>query len=294
MARKSGSSSSGGDKYGACDSPQSQVDLKSVLSEESQSGFDVLPVGVQKRFGNRHALRKSWLSNSICLSEHLAQDNEETARKIHMAYESAAKKMNQKTKLMLIRDRLGRASQRTYKANRVGCAQFDGLVEGNGYRFQSMVASIIILNAVFIGITSDMAMQRATSSFANQNAGTHADVQGPLWSVVCDFIFNFVFIAELVLRIVILDTRFLLGADWKWNLFDSCLVLLSIIEMMLSGIGYTTNFMRVLRVVRVTRSLRMIRLVRFTHLVRKLRLMTVAIVNCGMMLMWAVLVLLIA
>merc|ERR1719383_275059 len=96
MARKSGSSSSGGDKYGACDSPQSQVDLKSVLSEESQSGFDVLPVGVQKRFGNRHALRKSWLSNSICLSEHLAQDNEETARKIHMAYESAAKKNESK------------------------------------------------------------------------------------------------------------------------------------------------------------------------------------------------------
>jgi len=290
MARKSGSFSSGGDKYGACDSPRSQVDLKSVLSDESQSGLDVLPV-VQKRSTNRHALRKSWLSNSICLSEHLAQDNEEMARKIHMAYESAAKKMNQKTKLMLIRDRLGRASQQTYKANRVGCVQFDGLVEG--YRFQSMVASIIILNAVFIGITSDMAMQRAVSSFANQNAGTHADVQGPLWSVVCDFIFNFVFIAELVLRIVILDTRFFLGADWKWNLFDSCLVLLSIVEMMLSGVGYTTNFMRVLRVVRVTRSLRMIRLVRFTHLVRKLRLMTVAIVNCGMMLMWAVLVLLI-
>jgi len=83
------------------------------------------------------------------------------------------------------------------------------------------------------------------------------------------------------------------GPDWRWNLFDSILVFLALIEMFLVGLGFNASFMRVLRVVRVSRSLRMLRLMRFTHLVRKLRVMTVAIINCSMMLMWAVLALLI-
>merc|ERR1712136_573301 len=107
-----------------------------------------------------------------------------------------------------------------------------------------------------------------------------------------EFGFNIAFITELAFRIVVLESRFCAGPDWRWNFFDAVLVCLCITEMSLLGFGFNPSFMRVLRIVRVSRSLRMLRLMRYTHLVRKLRLMTVAIINCSMMLMWAVLALL--
>merc|ERR1719284_2107427 len=118
-------------------------------------------------------------------------------------------------------------------------------------------------------------MKRSVESFDRSSTGEFPDIPMPDWAIVVDYIFNGAFIAELAFRIVILESRFFFGPDWRWNLFYSLLVGLSMAEMFLVGVGFNASFMRVLRVVRVTRSLRMFRLMRFTHLVRKLRVMTV-------------------
>ena len=133
-----------------------------------------------------------------------------------------------------------------------------------GTHFQALIASLIILNAIFIGVTSDMSMQRSLDSYKTQGPSGYADIAMPEWAVVMDVVFNLTFMIELVLRIIVLESRFFVGPDWRWNFFDATLVLLSIAEMWLTGVGVNPSFMRVLRVIRVARSLRMIRLVRFT------------------------------
>lgn len=162
-----------------------------------------------------------------------------------------------------------------------------------GHRFQAMIAILIVLNAIFIGITSDLAMLASIESHEQKIFENFVDIKRPEWALGVDLVFNVIFIGELALRLFFLESRFCIGPDWRWNFFDTSLVALSIIEMSLESLGFNPSFLRVLRIVRVTRSLRMLRLMRFTHFVRKLRLVTVAIVNCGMMLVWAVLVLLI-
>jgi len=217
---------------------------------------------------------------------------EDKAARIHLAYKDAAARMQDKSTLVRLQERIERASRHDslVKTRIFGCGCEQQLVEG--HRFQTIIASLIVLNAAFIGITSDMSMKMSLDSYVRHSAGDFSDIPLPSWAIVVDQIFNIAFIAELLFRIVVLESRFCGGPEWRWNLFDSLLVCLSLAEMFLVGLGFNASFMRVLRVVRVSRSLRMLRLLRFTHLVRKLRVMTVAIINCSMMLMWAVLVLL--
>jgi len=218
---------------------------------------------------------------------------EDRAIRMHLAYQNAAKKLREKSRLTQLHERIGRVSQKeSLMRKRIfDCGCHPHVVEGPS--FQGVIAGLILLNAVFIGITSDMSVKTSIESHEHQYAGVFADITMPVWAVAVDYIFNASFIAELIFRVIVLESRFFVGPDWRWNLFDTILVVLSVAEMFLVALGFSPSFMRVLRVVRVSRSLRMLRLMRFTYLVRKLRLMTVAIVNCSMMLMWAVVVLII-
>ena len=87
---------------------------------------------------------------------------------------------------------------------------------------------------------------------------------------------------------LVLEGSFCGGPAWRWNLFDTLLVALSITEMIMHGFDFHPSVIRVLRVVRLFRSLRVLRLMRFAHLVRKLRMMSLAMLNCTVTLMWAV------
>jgi len=95
-----------------------------------------------------------------------------------------------------------------------------------------------------------------------------------------------------VLRIIALEGRFCAGLEWKWNAFDAVVLLLSMVDMALLAVDIRTSHVRVLRLARAVRTLRMLRLLRYTSMVRKLRVMALAIMNSRTMLMWAVLVLL--
>ena len=115
----------------------------------------------------------------------------------------------------------------------------------------------------------------------------------PSWAIVLDYIFNAVFIAELAFRMLVLEGSFCGGPARRWNLFDTLLVALSITEMIMHEFDFRPSVIRVLRVVRLFRSLRVLRLMRFAHLVRKLRMMSLAKLDCTVTLMWAVLALII-
>jgi len=220
------------------------------------------------------------------------------AFRLHKAYEDAAAKI----KVGVAENRLDRMTR--YVTAR-GSTWHDYFLQSSicgfqrtaatldSYNFKIGVASIICLNAIFIGITSDLSMQRSLQAYDQQSHGVYADIPRPEWAIVVDLLFNITFLAELILRMVCLEGRFCVGPDWRWNFFDVVIVMLSFGEIALESVGFNPGFMRLLRVVRVVRSIRMLRIMRFTGLIRKLRVMTMAIVNCSMMLMWAVLILMI-
>jgi len=218
------------------------------------------------------------------------------ALRLRSAYEDAARKAHDRRSVTLFDKMSYMANTRFRSFHEVSSSfrlcdlsRFEAVVQGNPYKI--CVAVAICLNNLFIGFTSDMAMSRALESYEQQSQGSYAEIFGPTWVTTVDFIFNFIFIAELAFRIILLQGGFCERPDWKWNLFDSIIVGASVLEMTLENIFFNASFMRILRIFRVARAMRMLRLMRFTHLVRKLRVMTLAIVNCSMMLMWAVLIL---
>jgi len=157
-------------------------------------------------------------------------------------------------------------------------------------KFQLTICAIICINALFIGITSDISVKNAIDDFDSQTASSETALETQ-WVVVIDAIFCFIFLFELGLRVMALEGEFFAGEDWQWNVFDAVVVVLSMAEMLLVAWNSRAGFVKVFRLARVARSLRVLRLMRFTGLVSKLRMLVLALVHCKTMLMWAVLVL---
>lgn len=159
-------------------------------------------------------------------------------------------------------------------------------------RFQLGICGVILLNALFIGVACDISVKASITSYEEGSGSQGVDLDTAGWFIAIDAVFNAVFLTELVLRMVAFEGEFCGGKEWRWNVFDACVVGMSLGEMSLLVVGHSTNYVRVLRLARVARSLRLLRLMRFTGLVSKLRMLTLAVVHCRTMLMWAVVVLL--
>lgn len=151
------------------------------------------------------------------------------------------------------------------------------LAESNAFKVFS--AALIFSNTIFIGIEVDTSMGRALE---------RPPVDMPTWFRDVNFVFCMAFTVELLIRIFAYRSRFFIGVDWRWNLFDFLMVGSSLVEEFL-GSGSNLSSIRILRVLRVVRTLRIIRIVNFF---RNLRLMVCCIFNSLMSLMWALLLLL--
>jgi len=171
--------------------------------------------------------------------------------------------------------------------NSVFCEQLESIILGRA--FNLLVAVVIVSNALFIGVTSNVIMEKAIEHHMEQEENTGLFVSGA-W-VAMEYAFNAFFLIELLLRLITLQGKFCCGEDKKWNLFDFVIVLNSFGELWLSSQGLT-NYIPVLRVARVIRSMRLLRLIRFTSFFRKLRTILLAMLNFNAMLFWAFVVLL--
>jgi len=216
---------------------------------------------------------------------------EERMLRIRLAYETAAQRFQAPTQA-----KWRQSASTLIKTNAprpYRCSSIERFVDSD--RFRISVALIICLNAVFIGITSNFAVKRSVDAYDAQGTEVggeeYADLLRPVWEDVLDYAFNVFFVVELLLRLLSMNMSFCLGKEWKWNIFDAIVVAITIPEMWLRTVGFSPTVMRALRVVKIFRSLRFLRLLRFSHHIPKLRAMTLAIVNCSMMLLWAVVVL---
>lgn len=145
--------------------------------------------------------------------------------------------------------------------------------------FQLIVGMVILANAIFIGVVTDLSMH---------NASLQPPKGDPKWFQTVNQAFVGVFVAEVLLRIVAKRLDFILGIDWKWNIFDLGLATYSVVEELLSGFSLT--YTRLLRGFRMVRVLRVIRVMR---LFRELRLMVCSIIQSMVSLSWALMLLLI-
>ena len=95
-----------------------------------------------------------------------------------------------------------------------------------GGRFKTCVALVICLNAIFIGVASELSMQLAIDGYELQQGDPSGVSDLPAWIDAGDVLFNVFFTLELLLRILCLDYRFFTkdwfdhlgrGADgWGW------------------------------------------------------------------------------
>lgn len=154
--------------------------------------------------------------------------------------------------------------------------------------FRGSVLAMIVANALFIGVSTHVSMYLTLEHFdETHGAGTDVTQLVPLWMATCDYSFTVFFLIELVLRMLALGRDFFAATDVAWNIFDSILVVTSVVDFVLTTVFLDLSFVRVLRVLRLTRALRMVRLVRAARFFRTLRLMLLAIVSSSMPLMWA-------
>lgn len=122
--------------------------------------------------------------------------------------------------------------------------------------FQTTVQSCIVLNAISIGVQTDYEIQ-------------HMRQDLPAVFRIIEACFLVVFLVELVARIIAFRAEFFTGIDWRWNAFDSLMVLFQLVEEIANAIAagaasfIDLGFLRILRMLRLVRIVRLARLLRF-------------------------------
>merc|ERR1712023_8462 len=80
------------------------------------------------------------------------------------------------------------------------------------------------------------------------------DVLNPSWAKQVEFAFTAAFAVELAIRILALEGAFFFGPEWSWNLFDTILVLTTLLETAFTVAGIEMTYIRLLRLLRMTRT----------------------------------------
>jgi len=169
---------------------------------------------------------------------------------------------------------------------------FDRLKElVDGQSFSGFMVAVILLNAVFIGFTTDVKLKAA---FENRDFSTWDRLPGGdlSWVLGAELLFTITFVLEITLRALALEGEFFFGAEAFWNVFDLLITISSVAEMILASSRVDLSFLRVLRITRVVRSVRVFGFLRLVPVMRSLRFMMLAIVKSIVPFVFAVTILL--
>jgi len=150
----------------------------------------------------------------------------------------------------------------------------------HGLPFQIITSVAILVNAVFIGVTTDLELQGSIRGTSPPDLG-YIEVAFCAW-----------FSTELIIRIAAERLLFLWGPDYGWNCMDSLLVLLSIIDVIINGseTGTVSNVTSA-RILRLIRSVKIFRFARAMHVFHDFRLLVYSILAGATSLFWCLVVL---
>eukprot|EP00811_Abedinium_folium_P021440 NODE_3055_length_2099_cov_14.654665.p1 GENE.NODE_3055_length_2099_cov_14.654665~~NODE_3055_length_2099_cov_14.654665.p1 ORF type:complete len:572 (+),score=73.48 NODE_3055_length_2099_cov_14.654665:144-1859(+) len=142
--------------------------------------------------------------------------------------------------------------------------------------FEKGVALVIFLNALVLGIKTDLAVNNLDRD--DPEGFEHANTA-----------FTIVFIIELIIRAVHENTQFirLVNPMVWWNLFDLLIVLTSVVEdLMNRTVGAGSGDTSGIRLLRIFRLVRVLRLLRVLRVFQPLRCMVHALINSLGSLVW--------
>eukprot|EP00428_Durinskia_dybowskii_P019553 CAMPEP_0170213860 /NCGR_PEP_ID=MMETSP0116_2-20130129/6556_1 /TAXON_ID=400756 /ORGANISM="Durinskia baltica, Strain CSIRO CS-38" /LENGTH=643 /DNA_ID=CAMNT_0010464415 /DNA_START=12 /DNA_END=1942 /DNA_ORIENTATION=+ len=157
--------------------------------------------------------------------------------------------------------------------------------------FDNFCGTLILINAVLVGIHAHW---RAVHPEACEDI---------TWEIIF-LAFNIYFALELLLRIFAFGVEFFHGPDWRWNLFDSVIVISGVaeevfgsmfVEGMCLGSGGgnaignpgAANGLTALRVFRAVRVARVVKAFRTMSIFRDLRVMVFSTLGCLVPFVWA-------
>lgn len=147
--------------------------------------------------------------------------------------------------------------------------------------FDSASGILIILNAVVIGLQTEYTSR-------------HMEDCNSTLCKTADYLFLFLFTAELALRIYVNRCEFFVQSAWQWNVLDTVLVVLQLLEEFIAHLAVkmemqNMGFMKVLRILRLVRILRLARLV---NLFACLHTIVFSIIGTMRSLFWTIVLLL--
>eukprot|EP00930_Biecheleria_cincta_P033128 TRINITY_DN22941_c0_g1_i1.p1 TRINITY_DN22941_c0_g1~~TRINITY_DN22941_c0_g1_i1.p1 ORF type:complete len:622 (+),score=101.80 TRINITY_DN22941_c0_g1_i1:33-1898(+) len=269
--------------------------FKSVLVDVLESHKKELLECIWKRFAHQEDLLESLARNcAIAGDEALATSPEEDGQETKLlgvlpereALEQPAPLLKRKTTYELAQEKsLNKLDTKRQLGDSVRTRRkFLGeLVQSPA--FEAIVAILIISNSLLIGVQV-------------QYAAEHIDEPMPVGFTVAQTTYSFVFLMELILRILADGSSFFTEFDdaskWGWNMLDLFVVATSMFEIGVNFVSPDTSTslipttgLRILRVVRITRLIRVIRIVRVVRFIRALRTLVYSIFCTLRALIWS-------
>lgn len=163
--------------------------------------------------------------------------------------------------------------------------------------FQALSCSIISMNAIFIGVETDIVTQSLWQGVDHPECVYSPcvlkGVDHPEWMVIVNWVFVTLFVAELVLRMCVKGARkYFCGPDLQWNIFDFVTVSLSFMDLLVSSGGFEMD-MSYTRILRGFRAIRILRVIRALRFLRELRLMVCSIAQSLVSFSWGLSLLLV-
>ena len=149
-------------------------------------------------------------------------------------------------------------------------------------RFWLVIAALIVFNAVVMGVTADLELRSALDVYSG---GPPIDGNVTRTLFFAELILTVAFLIELPLRMCALGSGILTSPDWKFNVLDMVLVMVSAFDVTMQS--FTVSFGRLLRLLIVfTRTLWTLRPLHHTINLRTMLLAILASLGS-----WAVLLL---
>lgn len=120
--------------------------------------------------------------------------------------------------------------------------------------FNLVTSLVILVNAFFIMYTTEMTLQ---ANIENAEVGTLDHIAGG------EIFFGVFFFLELVVRMAVERFLFLIGPEFRWNLFDTSLVAFWFVDLSITSSSSNLTHARMIRLIRFFRLARITRVMRY-------------------------------
>jgi len=145
--------------------------------------------------------------------------------------------------------------------------------------FNIAASAAILLNAAFLGISAQVDLKEVINGETPSEVLSYVEICFCVW-----------FTFELVVRLMAEQFTFFYASEWKMNLLDLFLVLVTVLGMVLNPEGGASSSATIARLIRLIRFVRVLRMVRVARSFQSLRLLVFSIIDSMGMLMWCALV----